>query len=45
MKIFFFSEVGKYLPGKVWVAVGRIMLYSKMGVENQLVKQLVLSAL
>jgi hypothetical protein len=34
MKIFFFSEVGKYLPGKVWVAVGRIMMYSKMGVER-----------
>jgi len=35
MKIFFFSEVGKYLPGKVWVAVGRIMMYSKMGVERE----------
>ena len=35
MKIFFFSEVGKYLPGKVWVAVGRIMMYSKVGVERE----------
>jgi len=35
MKIFFFSEVGKYLPGKVWVTVGRIMMYSKMGVDRE----------
>ena len=35
MKIFFFSEVGKYLPGKIWVAVGRIMMYSKVGVERE----------
>jgi hypothetical protein len=35
MKIFFFSEVGKYLPGKVWVAVGRVLLYSKIGVRKE----------
>jgi len=32
MKIFFFSQVGKYVPGKVWVAVGRVLMYTKMGV-------------
>lgn len=35
MRIFFFSEVGKYLPGKVWVAVGRVLLYSKIGVRRE----------
>ncbi|MBW1690859.1 MAG: flippase-like domain-containing protein [Deltaproteobacteria bacterium] len=35
MRIFFFSEVGKYLPGKVWVAVGRVLLYSKIGVKRK----------
>lgn len=35
MKIFFFSEVGKYLPGKIWVVVGRVMMYSKMGVDRE----------
>jgi len=35
MKIFFFSEVGKYMPGKIWVVVGRVMMYSKMGVDRE----------
>ena len=35
MKIFFFSEVGKYLPGKIWAAAGRVMMYAKMGVETE----------
>lgn len=35
MRIFFFSEVGKYVPGKVWVAVGRVLLYSKIGVRRE----------
>lgn len=35
MRIFFFSEVGKYLPGKVWVAVGRVLLYTKIGVRRE----------
>ena len=34
MKIFFFSQVGKYVPGKVWVAVGRVLMYSKLGVSR-----------
>lgn len=36
MRIFFFSEIGKYLPGKVWVAVGRVLLYSKIGVRRKM---------
>jgi glycosyltransferase 2 family protein len=32
MRIFFFSQIGKYVPGKVWVAVGRVLMYTKMGV-------------
>ena len=34
MKLFFFSQVGKYVPGKVWVAVGRVLMYSKLGVSR-----------
>ncbi len=34
MKIFFFSQIGKYVPGKVWVAVGRVLMYSKLGVTR-----------
>lgn len=34
MKLFFFSQVGKYVPGKVWVAVGRVLMYSKLGVRR-----------
>jgi len=35
MKIFFFSQVGKYVPGKVWVAVGRVLMYAKLGVGRE----------
>lgn len=32
--IWFFSQIGKYLPGKVWGAVGRIYLADRFGVRK-----------
>lgn len=34
LAIWFFSQTGKYLPGKVWGAVGRIYLADRFGVRK-----------
>jgi hypothetical protein len=34
LRIFFFSELGKYIPGKIWAVMGRIMLSKKEGVPK-----------
>jgi uncharacterized membrane protein YbhN (UPF0104 family) len=34
LRIYFFSELGKYLPGKIWTIVGRALLAQKAGVPK-----------
>lgn len=32
IKIIFYSQIGKYLPGKIWVFVGRIYFCQQLGI-------------
>jgi hypothetical protein len=34
LRIYFFSELGKYLPGKIWTIVGRTLLAQRAGVPK-----------
>lgn len=42
IKIFFYSQFGKYLPGKVWTIMGKVYLSNKYGISK---KKVVLSSL
>ena len=34
LRIFFYSELGKYLPGKIWTFAGRMYFCQKIGIPN-----------
>ncbi|MEA1928079.1 MAG: lysylphosphatidylglycerol synthase domain-containing protein, partial [Candidatus Auribacterota bacterium] len=34
LKIYYFSELAKYVPGKIWTAVGRVVMLEKRGVPR-----------
>jgi len=34
LRIFFYSELGKYLPGKIWAWAGRLYFCEKIGIPN-----------
>jgi len=34
LKIIFYSQLGKYLPGKIWTFAGRIYFCQKIGISN-----------
>ena len=35
LKIIFYSQLGKYLPGKIWTFAGRMYLCQKIGIPNR----------
>ncbi|MCH7525572.1 MAG: flippase-like domain-containing protein [Bacteroidetes bacterium] len=35
MKIFFYSQFGKYLPGKIWMIMGKVYLADKYGISKK----------